>query len=85
MPLKIAQDLFSLGEVDHLLDAHQVVRTWILVTGSSTQLYTGDPAHLATARGSASPSPAARTPATCAAMGTGGERQPRHWAARYCQ
>ena len=33
MPLKIAQDLFSLGEVDHLLDAHQVVRTWILVRG----------------------------------------------------
>lgn len=26
-----AQDLFSLGEVDHLLDAHQVVRTWIFV------------------------------------------------------
>ena len=43
------------------------------------------PARLATARGSAPPSPAARTPATCAAMGTGGERQPRHWAARYCQ
>ena len=38
-----------------------------------------------TARGSAPPSPAARTPATCAAMGAGGERQPRHWAARYCQ
>ena len=43
---------------------------------SSTQLYTGDPARLATARGSAPPSPTARTPATCAAMGTGGERQP---------
>ena len=43
---------------------------------SSTQLYTGDPARLATARGSAPPSPAARTPATCAAMGAGGERQP---------
>ena len=49
-------------------------------TVSSTQLYTGDPARLATARGSAPPSPAARTPATCAAMGAGGERQPRHWA-----
>ena len=33
MPLKIAQDLFSLGEVDHLLDAHQVVRTWIFSLG----------------------------------------------------
>ena len=43
------------------------------------------PARLATARGSAPPSPAARTPATCAAMGAGGERQPRHWAARMCQ
>ena len=43
---------------------------------SSTLLYTGDPACLATARGSAPPSPAARTPATCAAMGAGGERQP---------
>ena len=52
---------------------------------SSTQLYTGDPARLATARGSAPPSPAARTPATCAAMGAGGERQPRHWSARVCQ
>ena len=41
---------------------------------SSTQLYTCAP-----------PSPAARTPATCAAMGAGGERQPRHWAARMCQ
>ena len=45
-------------------------------TVSSTQLYTGDPARLATARGSTPPSPAARTPATCAAMGAGGERQP---------
>ena len=45
-------------------------------TVSSTQLYTGDPARLATARGSAPPSPAARTPATCAAVGAGGERQP---------
>ena len=43
---------------------------------SSTQLYTRDPARLTTARGSAPPSPTARTPATCAAMGTGGERQP---------
>ena len=50
-------------------------------TVSSTQLYTGDPKRLATARGSAPLSPAARTPATCAAMGAGGERQPgRHWA-----
>ena len=44
---------------------------------SSTQLYTGDPARLAAARASASPSPAVRAhqPA-CAAMDTGGERQP---------
>ena len=42
--------------------------------------YAGDPARLVTARGSAPPSPAARVPATCAAMGAGGERQPRHWA-----
>ena len=52
--------------------------------GTSTRRRT-PPARLATARGSAPPSPAARTPATCAAMGAGGERQPRHWAALYCQ
>ena len=45
-------------------------------TESSTQLYTGEPTRLATVHGSAPPSPAARTPATCAAMGAGGERQP---------
>ena len=43
--------------------------------GTSTRRRT-PPARLATARGSAPPSPAARTPATCAAMGAGGERQP---------
>ena len=42
--------------------------------GTSTRRRT-PPARLATARGSAPPSPAARTPATCAAMGAGGERQ----------
>ena len=45
-------------------------------TESSTQLYTGEPTRLSTAHGSAPSSPAARTSATCAAMGAGGERQP---------